>query len=103
MAIVSGPELDKIAKEAKEWYLEMREYLIKALEGDDYPFGSVRLSLTEQVAKYDSMTPMDWSTMIENLYKRYKGRQGALKLVGDDIARYRGRMERLKARMGYNG
>ena len=91
--ILSGPELDEVVRQAKEWYLEMREYLLKQLEAGPYPYGNIRLSRAEQYSRYREMTPQDWSQLYVTLQNKYAGHPNSRELVGNEIMRYRQRME----------
>ena len=100
MVKLAGRDLVKLVDQSSEWYHIMRGRLIDALEEGGYPYGSVRLSPAEQYIQYRNMTPEDWANMIERLYDRFRGVSDANSRVGDEMARYRGKMEALGRRMG---
>lgn len=74
---ISGPALDKIVAEAKEWYIQTKEFLIKAMLTGGYPYGAVRLTPAQQYAKFRAMTPQDWQALEGTLLNVFKGRPDA--------------------------
>ena len=100
MAIVSGPELDKIRDELVEWYNTTRQWLIGELT-NDYPYGTIKVSPEEQYSKYLSMLPEDFLRMRAALMNVHRGSPNALDKVDQDILRYRNRMESIGRRLGY--
>ena len=98
MAIISGPKLDQLVKDSREWYNRMRERLIADMERDGYAYGNVKLTEEEQLFKYLGMTPRDHADMLERLLQKYRGQPDALRRAGQDLQRYRQRMEGLRAK-----
>lgn len=95
---LTGPVLDEIVKEAVEWYQENLLYLLKAME-ERHPYGSVRLTPEEQLAKYLAMTEEDWSILFARLERRYRGLPNSRKLVEEEAAKYVKRMETLRSKI----
>lgn len=97
MPVLSGPKLEAIVTHAVSWYTTRRQTLIKAME-ERYPYGSVRLTPTEQLTRFLEMSPDDWSQMIVALHERYRGLPDAYDRVDRDLQAYTNRMLRLKNR-----
>lgn len=96
---LSGPKLDIVVKEATAWYYEMAEKLMKALEEDSHPYGTVRLSPAEQVAQYLELDQDGWQALLASLERRYRGFPNSSKLVEDAATRYVQRMETLRSQV----
>ena len=94
MPIITGPELDKVVQELKDWYLRTREDLIQALE-EGYPYGSVPMSPSAQVEKFLRMTQQDWEDLIDTLAERHKGKPNIQELVQQELQDYIKKMTRL--------
>mgnify|MGYP000126209110 CR=1 FL=1 len=94
MAIVTGPSLDEVAKEAAAWYIKTREELIQALE-EGYPYGSVPLTPSEQVDRFISMTPEDWEALTNKLTDRHRGKPKAEELVREDLEDFVAKMNKM--------
>lgn len=94
MPIITGPRLDEMARQLREWYITTRDSLMKALE-EGYPYGSVPLTPQEQVDRFMSMTPEDWQIMSAKLALRHRGKPNVQELVRKDIQDYITRMSRL--------
>ena len=95
MSLISGPELEKIVNSAALWYANIRLGLIQALE-EDHPYGTHKLSQTEQLINFEQMGPNEMSQMIAQLYDRYRGLPDAQERVNRDLAAYIARMLRLR-------
>jgi len=94
MPIITGPSLDELAKDLTAWYLETREMLMQALE-EDYPYGSVSLTPSEQVDRFMSMTPEDWEALTNKLADRHRGKPKAEELVREDLEDFVDKMNRM--------
>ncbi len=94
MPIITGPALDEIVEELKEWYLNTREMLIQALE-EGYPYGNVPMSPSQQVERFLSMTQEDWQNLIARLAERHRGKPDVQDLVQQELRDYIQRMTRL--------
>ncbi len=94
MAFVSGPILDKIAKDLTTLYLQTKEELIKRLE-EGYPYGSVPLTPQEQVERFMTMTPEDWQELSVKLAERHRGKPNAQELVRKDLEDFVAKMNRI--------
>lgn len=94
---IGGPELDAIVREAKEWYVNTRQELIKALE-EPRPYNSKELTPIEQLIRFDEMQsdPQLWSQFILSLYDRYRGLPDVERRVNADLTRYISSMFRLR-------
>ncbi len=103
MSLLSADVLDRVVKNTVEWYLNNRNALIGAMEESGRPYGQTALSGREQLARFLNMTPEDWSILIENRMQRYRGQPNALALTGQDIGRFRKRMQTLAAQYGIEG
>ena len=97
---LTGPELDAIVQQAREWYLEAREFLISQLESGPYPYGHVKLTPAEQLSNYMAMTPQDWENLRQQRLNRYRGDPAAYYKANRDLSQYRDHMERIKQRLG---
>lgn len=98
MPLISGPELDKFAKELRQQLTNVRRYLYEELT-KSYPYGAVKLSPTEQLERFRAMTRDDWIRMTEQLEHQYQGMPNQHALVERDINRFVERMRKLEARM----
>ena len=87
MPVLSGPKLEEIKRLASEWYVTRRQALIEALE-EDYPYGTVKLSPTEQYMRFQQMQPQDWMQMLYELQDRYRGQPNSYLLVNKDLQAY---------------
>ncbi len=94
MPIITGPALDKLAKELSAWYLKTREELIQALE-EGYPYGNVPLTPRQQVDKFLSMTTKDWEDLTNKLAERHRGKPNADELVRKDLEDFVAEMNRM--------
>jgi len=97
MAIISGPELDKLKDELVEWYTATKQYLIDVLS-EEYPYGSTPLTTDEQVQQYLSMTPEDWQMLIGKLEDRFRGMPDAQQKVQQQLDNYIRSMDRMRLR-----
>jgi hypothetical protein len=95
MSDLSATRLEKIKKDVVDWYFEKRQMLIKHLEADGYPYGSVKLTPVEQLIRYKNLTAEDWQVIIERLYDRFRGLPDASTRVSRELESYRGQMDRL--------
>lgn len=94
MPLITGPQLDEIVEELKEWYLKTAEELMQALE-EGYPYGSIPMSPSQQVEKFLSMTQKDWQVLISRLAERHRGKPDVQELVQQELQDYIQRMTRL--------
>lgn len=94
MTVLSGPKLDKMAKELSEWYITTRTRLIEALE-EGYPYGSVLLDPRGQLEDFLNKTPEDWEKMFAGLALRYRGQPDADQRIQSDVMAYLERMSRI--------
>lgn len=85
---LSGPSLDALVDEVREWYVEMRAFGIKALTGDSYPYGSIPITPEEQYQKFLSMQPTDWAQMRAILANIHRGEPDMVEAVEKDIENY---------------
>lgn len=99
MPVISGPELDRLKKDAMDWYYDMRQRLIEDLERG-YPYGAVKLSPAEQYQNYIQMQPEDWTGLIAQLTNRYRGLPDQDRLVNNDLSSYVRKMLDYGARAG---
>jgi hypothetical protein len=95
MSDLSATRLERIQKDVVAWYFEKRQMLIKHLEADGYPYGSVKLTPMEQLIRYKNLTAEDWQAIVERLYDRFRGLPDASTRVSKELESYRGKMERL--------
>ncbi|HXH05377.1 MAG TPA: hypothetical protein VNI83_02185 [Vicinamibacterales bacterium] len=100
MPLVTGPELDKIVAEAREWYATTRQWLIEQLS-EGYPYGTKPLSPIEQLMRYMEvrMDPQAWRALVMMLEDRYRGLPDARDRVERDLQAYVRRMEALRQRL----
>jgi hypothetical protein len=101
MALVTGPELDSIVKEMREWYFATRKVLIDALE-ENYPYRSVKLSPDEQLERFQSMTQEDWQGTLARLQRKYAGQDDANQRVQEEIDKFRKHITMLASRRQIN-
>ena len=94
MAYITGPMVDEAVEELHKWYLDTAAALMDALS-EGYPYGSVPLSPSEQVARFVSMTPEDWKSLIAKLVERYRGQPNAEELARSDLKDYVSKMNRM--------
>ena len=102
MSALSGPKLEQIKKLAAEWYVTRRQALIEALE-EDYPYGTVKLSPTEQYMRFQQMQPQDWMDMLYQLQDRYRGQPNSYLLVNKDLQAYVNQMLALSSQIPSQG
>ncbi len=100
MANLGSVRLEKIKNDVIEWYFKSRDMLIKDMEADGFPYGSVKLTPMEQLIHYRGLTAEDWQVMVEQLYDRYRGLPDASSKVAEQLDRYKGRMETLNRQFG---
>ncbi len=96
MAGINSARLEKITSNVSAWYVDKRQMLIKSLEADGFPYGSVELSPAEQLIRFKSMTAEDWQALTEKLYDRFRGLPNASAKVSEELAEYKGKMEALE-------
>src|SRR6266550_2030214 len=77
-SVVTGPELDAIVAQAKEWYFKERAFLIEAMLSGGYPYGATPLTPAQQFAKFQRMQPQDWLQLRATLMNIWKGDPNAL-------------------------
>ncbi len=77
-----------------DWYYRELEALMDALE-EGYPYGSTKLSTTEQYQRYREMRPEDWREFILSLEQRFRGFPDSRDRVQSAIDTYVARMEAL--------
>lgn len=94
MPVITGPALDKLAKDLAAWYIKTREALIQSLE-EGYPYGSVPLTPREQVDNFLSMTPEDWQDLSRQLTERHRGKPNAQELVRKDLEDFVAKMNNM--------
>lgn len=87
MAILSGPELQKVSDELKKWYAETRLELIKEMS-QGHAFGSRRLTPNEQAQRFIEARPEDYEALIIKLNDKYRGLPNSYDLVNAELARY---------------
>ena len=97
MAILSGPELDKLVERLKVWYAKTRLELIELLS-TPYPYGSVRLTPDEQVERFQLMTEDDWAAMQAGFANKYRGLPDQEQRVEQDMQNYQNYIARLAER-----
>ena len=99
---ISGPDLDSIVEEAKQWYLETKQFLIDAMLSGGYPYGAVKLTPEEQYANYLKVVndPAQLQALEASLYNLYKGRADAPFAVEEAMSRYHRLMQNLGATLG---
>ena len=104
MPLVTGPSLDQVVKEAREWYAAKRTWLIEQLS-ESYPYGAVPLTPMDQLARYSEMQldPASWRALVMMLEDRYRGLPDARQKVERDLQAYVRRMEALKAKVSSPG
>lgn len=104
MALLNGPELDKIAETLRERWADRLDYLIDALS-EDYPFGGTKRSPVEQLVQYRAMQQNQalWTPFIANLERRYAGLPNARDRVQKAIDAYVTKMQGLEAKMAAGG
>ncbi len=100
MSGINAKRLEHITDNVTKWYMRKRQLLIAALEADGYPYGSVKLSPTEQYSRYKSMTQADWQQLTEALYTRFRGLPDASAKVASEITKFRGQMQNLDRQFG---
>lgn len=94
MPLLSGPRLDQMVTELKQWYLDMRLKLMKELE-EGYPYGSVKLTQREQLSRFLQMGSAEWQEFESKLSERYRGQPNQRELVQQEIQDYIAHMTRL--------
>ena len=99
MPILSGPKLDRMVSEIRDWYFDNRKRLIAAMV-EEYPYGSIKLSPDEQLKKFMTMSPDDWRILTAQLSDKYRGEPDQAKLVQQDINHIITQMSRLAANRG---
>ncbi len=92
--IITGPKLDQVAEELRQWYLTTRAKLIEVLE-EGYPYGSVPLTPQQQVEKFLAMTPEDLQVLMAKLVERHRGEPNAQELARKDVEDYISKMNRM--------
>ena len=97
MAVLSGPDLERLADSLRSWYAQAKEHLVGALS-QDYPYGAVKLSRAEQLQQFLEMTPEDWQAFLGRLRDRYQGYPDASTRIFRELSRYVRRMRKLEAR-----
>ena len=95
MPVLTGPELDSLAKELRQWYVETRDWLVSMLE-TPYPYGSTPLTKDEQLEQFLSLTPEDWQGLIAKLEERYRGLKDMRERVQADLNSYVLSMDKLR-------
>jgi len=95
MPLLTGPELDAVAKELQAWYVETRSWLIEQLSSP-YPYGSSPLTEDEQLEQYLALTPETWQALIARLEERYRGLKDMRERVQADLSSYVKSMDRLR-------
>ena len=96
---LTGPVFEEIVAEAVSWYQDNLLFLMRAMEEGGHPYGAVRLSPAEQVAKYLTMTEEDWSILFALLERRFQGLPNSRALIEDAATRYVKRMETLRSKV----
>lgn len=95
MPVVSGPQLDEVVEEVKEWYSTMRQWLIERLEEGGHAYGNIKLTQEEQVQKVLSWGPEDWQKLYRQRLERYRGLEDADDRAKADVQRFMVRMSHL--------
>lgn len=101
MPVLSGEQLENVREQATQWYVEMRQKLIKALE-QGTPYGAVQLTPEEQYMQFVGMQPEDWSALIAQLTNRYRGLPNQRQLVNADLAAYTRKMMEYRSKASGN-
>lgn len=91
MVDISGPKLDQQVKDLHEWYALTRQKLMKSLS-TPRAYNTHKLSPSEQVMRFISMTPQDYSALITKLNDKYRGLPNAYDLVNRDLSVFMRRM-----------
>ncbi len=99
MPFITGPDLDAMVTDLTDWYYRELETLMEALE-EGYPYGSTKLSTTEQYQRYREKTPETWREMILSLEQRFRGFPDSRDRVQAAIDTYVARMEALGQKVG---
>jgi hypothetical protein len=85
MPVITGKQLDEMAEEAVKWYVNTRQFLIKALEEGGYAYGSLKLSQADQMRRISELTPQQWREMYMRRLNRYRGLPNADDLATNDM------------------
>lgn len=95
MAGISGPELDELVDDLRDWFNAEVEYLMEALS-EGYPFGSTPLSELEQLQRYRAMNETDLQMLIQQREAVHRGKPNSRDLVQKDINAYAQHMQALQ-------
>lgn len=97
--LLSGPDLDKLYEETRQWYVASKLRLIEELS-DPYPYNSDPLDEMTQAQNYLALTPETLLQMRAALGRVYQGHPDAINLVENELQKYFNRMEELVGRLG---
>lgn len=95
MAGISGPELDEMVENLREWFTQKVDWMVERLS-EGYPFGSTPLSEVEQLQRYRAMNETDWQALIAQREQVHKGKPNSRELVQKDINAYGRHMQALE-------
>jgi hypothetical protein len=83
---LSGPKLEAMVEELKEWAVDYKLKLHMRLKQGGYPYGAVKLNDTEQFARFMEMRGQDYEALVANLNAKYLGHPQAYNMVNKELA-----------------
>ena len=88
---------ERIVQMATDMYLRRRKKLIEMLTvGDNGPYGTVKLTLMEQLRFYMALDEAGWQKLLEQAVQVHRGELRAYELAMDDLREYDNRMQKLQ-------